>query len=86
MIRLVRRVALPVAITSVIVNVVIVVVSCVLWWMAAKNAWLGSVTFVANMSMLALLFAGISGLAAAMAGVMALVPTDDLLDETKKGD
>lgn len=81
MIALIRRLALPIAITSLAVNVVITIVSCVIWWLAVVNGWLESVTFVSNVSMLALLFAGISGVAAAVAGILALVPTDDLLEE-----
>lgn len=85
MLRLIRRLALPIAITSLAVNVVITVVSCALWALAAANGWLASVTFVSNVSMLALLFAGISGLAAAVAGILALVPTDDLLSGSGEG-
>ena len=83
MIDLIRRLALPLAITSLAVNVVITIVSCVLWWLAIRNNWLESVTFVSNVSMLALLFAGISGVAAAVAGILALVPTDDILGESE---
>lgn len=79
MIVLIRRLALPLAITSMIVNVLILVVSLVLWWLAIVEEWLDSVTFVSNVSMLALVFSGISGVAAAVAGILALVPTDDLL-------
>lgn len=79
MIELIRRLALPIAITSLIVNVIVTIVSLVLWWMAIVNGWLDSVTFVSNVSMLALVFAGISGVAAAVAGMLALLPTDDLL-------
>lgn len=79
MIRLIRRLALPIAITSLAVNIVILVSSVVLWWLAIVNGWLDSVTFVSNVSMLALVFAGVSGIAAAVAGLLALVPTDDIL-------
>ena len=84
MIALIRRLALPIAITSLAVNIVITIVSVVLWWLAIVNDWLESVTFVSNVSMLALLFAGISGVAAAVAGILALVPTDDLVEEITK--
>jgi len=77
---LIRRIALPIAITSIVVNAVMLVVSCIIWWMAYVNGWLDSVTFVAHVSMLALVFSAVSGVAAAVAGVLALVPTDDLLD------
>ena len=80
MIPLIRRLALPVAITSIIVNALMLVVSLVIWWMAAVNGWLDEVTFVSHVSMLALVFSAVSGVAAAVAGVLALVPTDDLLD------
>jgi hypothetical protein len=54
------------------------VVSAVLWAIAAAKGWLASVTFVSNVSMLALVFAAVSGVAAALAGLLALLPTDDL--------
>jgi hypothetical protein len=81
MIDLIRRLALPIAITSLVVNVVITIVSCVLWAMAAARGWLSSVVFVSNVSMLALVFAGVSGVAAAVAGILALVPTDEVVEE-----
>ena len=84
MIELIRRLALPIAITSLAVNVVITIVSIVLWVLAGMNNWLESVTFVSNVSMLALLFAGISGVAAAVAGILALVPTDDIVEDVVK--
>jgi hypothetical protein len=79
MIALVRRCALPVAITSIIVNAVMLIASVVIWWLAIKEGWLDEVTFVSHVSMLALVFSAISGVAAALAGVLALIPTDDLL-------
>lgn len=79
MIQLIRRLAIPIAVTSLAVNLVITVVSMVLWWMAIRAGWLDQVAFVSNVSMLALVFAGISGTAAAIAGLLALMPTDDLL-------
>jgi hypothetical protein len=82
-IALIRRLALPIAVSSLLVNIVITIVSVVLWWLAAARGWLSSVTFVSNVSMLALVFAGVSGLAAAVAGILALVPTDDILDNVK---
>lgn len=83
MISLIRRLALPVAVTSIVVNAVMLIVSLVIWWMAAVKGWLDEVTFVSHVSMLALVFSAVSGVAAAIAGVLALVPTDDLLDERK---
>jgi hypothetical protein len=80
MLELIRRLAIPLAVTSLAVNAVITVTSVILWVMAARNGWLDEVSFVSNVSMLALVFAGVSGLAAAVAGLLALVPTDDLLD------
>lgn len=82
MLVLIRRLALPIAVTSLVVNVVMLVVSALLWWMAAVQNWLASVTFVSNVSMLALLFAAVSGVAAGLAGMLALLPTEDLLDDT----
>ncbi len=81
MVSLIRRLALPVAVTSIVVNAVMLIVSLVIWWMAAVKGWLDEVTFVSHVSMLALVFSAVSGVAAAIAGVLALVPTDDLLDE-----
>jgi hypothetical protein len=52
----------------------------VIWWMAAVEGWLDEVEFVSHVSMLALVFSAVSGVAAAVAGVLALVPTDDLID------
>jgi hypothetical protein len=75
---LIRRLALPIAVTSLGVNAVMLVVSALLWWLAAAKGWLASVTFVSNVSMLALVFAAVSGVAAALAGLLALLPTDDL--------
>lgn len=81
MIQIIRRLALPIAITSLAVNLVVTIVSFVLWWLAVVNEWLDSVTFVSNVSMLALVFAGISGVAAGLAGILALLPTDDVIME-----
>ena len=79
MITLIRRLALPIAVTSIVVNGVMLIVSLVLWWLAAVQGWLDEVTFVSHVSMLALVFSAVSGVAAAVAGVLALVPTDDLV-------
>jgi hypothetical protein len=77
MVALIRRLALPIAITSLVVNIVITFISGALWWLAAVNGWLDSVTFVSNVSMLALVFAGVSGVAAGLAGILALIPIDE---------
>jgi hypothetical protein len=81
MLALVRRLALPIAVVSLVTNIVILVISGVLWWLAIVKGWLDSVTFVSNVSMLALVFAGVSGVAAGLAGILALVPTDDIIDK-----
>ena len=81
MIALIRRLALPIAITSIVVNGLMLIVSAVIWWWAAATGSLDSVTFVSNVSMLALVFAAVSGVAAAIAGVLALLPTDDVVEE-----
>jgi hypothetical protein len=86
MIALIRRLALPLAVTSLAVNLIITVVSIVLWWMAIRAGWLNQVAFVSNVSMLALVFAGISGTAAAIAGILALFPTPDKLLDEKGGE
>lgn len=75
---LIRRLAVPIAVTSLAVNTVMLAVSAVLWWLAAIKGWLASVTFVSNVSMLALVFASVSGVAAALAGLLALMPSDDV--------
>jgi hypothetical protein len=77
---LIRRLALPIAVTSIVVNMVMLIGSVVIWWMAIDRGWLDEVTFVSHVSMLALVFSAVSGVAAAVAGVLALVPTDDLID------
>ena len=79
MISFIRRIALPVAITSIVVNALMLIISLVIWWMAGVNGWLDDVVFVSHVSMLALVFSAVSGVAAAVAGVLALVPTDDLM-------
>lgn len=76
---LVRRLAVPIALTSLVVNGVMLVVSCLLWWLAWEKHWLGEVTFVAHVSMLALVFAAVSGVAAGLAGLLALMPVDETL-------
>jgi len=78
-ITLIRRLALPIAITSIVVNGLMLIVSLIIWWLAFAQGWLDSVTFVSHVSMLALVFSAVSGVAAAVAGVLALVPTDDLV-------
>lgn len=78
MLSLVRRLALPIAVTSIVVNMIMFIVSAILWGLAAAKGWLASVTFVSNVSMLALVFAAVSGLAAAVAGLLALMPNDDV--------
>jgi hypothetical protein len=79
-ISLIRRLALPIAITSMAVNLVMLIVSGVLWYLAVVHDWLNSLSFVSNISMLALVFSAVSGAAAAVAGILALVPTDDLME------
>lgn len=77
MLDLIRRLALPIAVTSLAVNAVMLVVSAVLWWVAWRHDWLSKVEFVSHVSMLALVFAAVSGVAAAIAGLLALAPTDE---------
>jgi hypothetical protein len=86
MIELIRRLALPVAITSILVNAVMLVASAVIWVLAIKEGWLDQVEFVSHVSMLALVFSAVSGVAAAVAGVLALVPTDDIVEEAMNGE
>ena len=81
MITLIRRLALPIAITSIVVNGIMLVASVIIWWLAIVNEWLDKVEFVSHVSMLALVFSAVSGVAAAVAGVLALVPTDDLVND-----
>ena len=86
MLSTIRRLALPIAVTSLAVNIVVLIVSFVLWGLAAVNGWLDSVTFVSNVSMLALVFSGVSGIAAGLAGILALVPTDEIVSEVLNDD
>jgi hypothetical protein len=79
--RLIRRLALPIAVTSLVVNLVMLIVSALLWWMAIVNGWIDKVSFVSHVSMLALVFAAVSGVAAGLAGMLALLPTEDILDD-----
>lgn len=72
MIQLIKRLAIPIAVTSIIVNAIMLVVSLVLWWIAIANGWIDSVAFVSHVSMLALVFAAVSGVAAALAGLLAV--------------
>lgn len=81
MITVLRRLALPIAVTSALVNLVMLVISAVLWWLAIAKGWIDSVTFVSHVSMLALVFSAVSGIAAAVAGILALIPTDDILGD-----
>lgn len=74
------------AITSIVVNALMLVSSLVIWWLAIVHHWLDKVEFVSHVSMLALVFSGLSGVAAAIAGVFALLPTDDLFDTDTNGD
>lgn len=78
MIEVLRRVALPIALVTLIVNLVMLIVSAGLWWLAIRQGWLDSVEFVSHVSMLALVFSALSGIAAGVACVLALVPTDDV--------
>ncbi len=77
MIDLIRRLAMPIAVTSLAVNLFITVVSIILWVVATTEGWISQVEFVSHVSMLALVFAGISGTAAGLAGLLALMPNDD---------
>jgi hypothetical protein len=86
MIETMRRMALPIAVTSLAVNIVVLIVSFILWGMAFAFGWLDSVVFVSNVSMLALVFSGVSGVAAGLAGILALVPTDDIIDTVTGGE
>jgi len=70
----IRRLALPIAVTSLAVNVAMLIVSCVIWVLAGMNGWLDSVVFVSHVSMLALVFSAASGVAAGLAGILALMP------------
>jgi hypothetical protein len=73
---LMRRLALPIAITSFAVNVIMLIGSSILWWQATQHRWVESIVFISHVSMLALVFAAVSGTAAAIAGILALTPTD----------
>lgn len=80
---LLRRLAVAIAVASLLVNLLVLVVSAVLWAVATAAGWVHSVTFVSHVSMLALVFAGLSGTASGIAGLLILIPTDDLVaDDT----
>lgn len=83
MINAIRRLALPIAITSMVVNLLMLITSAVLWWVAVAEGWVDSVVFVSHVSMLALVFSAVSGVAAGLAGILALVPTDDILNDSE---
>lgn len=78
---LIKRLALPIAITSLLVNAVMLAVSVALWWVAIAKEWINSVAFVSHVSMLALVFSAVSGVAAGLAGILALMPTDDVVKD-----
>lgn len=78
--RWVKAHAISVCMWSLIVNVVMLVGSSALWVLARITGWVNSVAFVSDVSMLALVFSASSGVASALAGFIALVPTDDLVD------
>jgi len=86
MLQLIRRLALPIAVTSLVVNALMLMASAVIWIMAAMNGWLDKVEFVSHVSMLALVFAAVSGVAAALAGMLALMPTPELEEKLAPGD
>lgn len=69
-----------ISIATFAVNAIILVASVVLWVLAVRFDWISTVEFVSHVSMLALLFSAISGVASSIAGIIALVPTDDLFD------
>lgn len=77
MLTLIRRLAIPIAVVSLAVNGLMLVLSCVLWVTAGVKGWLDRVTFVSHVSMLALVFSSVSGVAAGLAGILALMPTDE---------
>jgi hypothetical protein len=77
MIATLRRVALPIALVTLAINLVMLVVSALLWWLAVRQGWISSVEFVAHVSMLALVFSAVGGIAAGVACVLALVPAVD---------
>jgi hypothetical protein len=79
-VELIRRLALPIAVISLLANVVMLVGSAVLWLVAIQENWIDDVRFVSHVSMLALVFAAIGGVAGGLAGLMALMPTDDLFN------
>jgi hypothetical protein len=72
----IRRWAVPITIISLAVNVLIFVFSSILWVLAWKFNWVDSVAFVSHVSMMALVFSGVTGTAAGLAGMIALVSGD----------
>ena len=80
MIESIRKHALLIAVACIVINVIMFVAGCALWVAAWMFGWLDSVVFISHVSLLALVFAGVSGVASAVAGILAVVPTDDVLD------
>ena len=64
---------------SLVIQIITTIVSLALWAVATMQGWVKSVAFVSHVSMLALVFAGISGIASGLAGILAVVPTDDVV-------
>lgn len=75
--RHVRRLAVPIALTALGINLVMLLVSALLWWLAAVRGSLDSVTFVSNVSMLALVYSAVSGVAASLAAMLTLFPANE---------
>jgi hypothetical protein len=72
----VARIALWIGAVSLVVNLGMLAVSLWLWKWAEDTGQINEVVFVSRVSMLALVFAAVSGLAAALAGIFAALPTE----------
>lgn len=79
MMRVLRRVAMPVALTTLAFAVVMLVVSTWLWVRAEEvrpdgTKAIADTLFIGRVSMLALEFAAVTGVAAGVSAVLAMVP------------
>lgn len=60
-----------IAIVALVVNIAMLIAAGVVWLAAAMFGWLESVAFVSHVSMLALVFAAVSGIPAGLAALFA---------------
>lgn len=81
-----HRQARPIAFGCLILALVMIVGSIVVWVLAIVTGWINSTAFVSHVSMAALLFAGLSGIGAVAAAVLALFPGNEDLSVPESTD